>query len=540
MAMFQKYWRTETGFFLAIWSVLMVGGRSRFFQDPGTFWHTVVGGQMLDTKQLIYRDTFSFTFAGQPWSPHQWLGECLMALLHRVDGLDTLLLATVTILAGLYTWLAGRLLRSGLHWSLAAVVVGLTVAASSSHFHIRPHLATIVFMGCTFGYLCDFEAGRKNIRHLLWLVPIYWFWTNVHGGILGGLATMGFALGGWCGTRFIGKTSPIGGVRQAGAFGLLILACAATAFINPYGLRLPQIWLDIMRADLPGIIQEHAPLDPSRPDGWIVLVFGLVYLLALVSVWPNWPRITWLLPCLWFYLACSRIRHAPLFAITAALAIADILPCTAWARRVARSGSDLFRFPDAVRPMLEARGVEHVACPSSSLSPHPSSLLWRPALLPIGVILLSLVLQVGQVPVPVFGHRWARLDADYWPTDILPNLQPFQYTRAKGTPIFNEYLFGGFLIYNMPGLRVFVDDRCELYGDRWLENYVRAEWQETARYFIECEKTYQPFDLALTRTGSGFDRFFDTSAGWHALRRTEAATLYERRVASGRVASGDW
>ena len=117
--MFKRYWRPETGIFLGIWLVLLIGGRSKFLQDPGTFWHTVVGEQMLSTHQLIYHDTFSFTFAGQPWSPHQWLGECIMAALHRLDGLDTLLLATVTVLASLYTWLAHRLIRAGLHWSLS-------------------------------------------------------------------------------------------------------------------------------------------------------------------------------------------------------------------------------------------------------------------------------------------------------------------------------------------------------------------------------------------------------------------------------------
>src|SRR5438477_12300087 len=106
-------WPVAIGLFLAIWLLLMIGGRSRFFRDPGTFWHTVVGEQMLTTGKLIYQDTFSFTFAGQPWSPHQWLGECLMALVHRVGGLDGLLLVTVACLAGLYTWLACRLMRSG-------------------------------------------------------------------------------------------------------------------------------------------------------------------------------------------------------------------------------------------------------------------------------------------------------------------------------------------------------------------------------------------------------------------------------------------
>jgi hypothetical protein len=516
--MLKKFWQPETGIFLALWLLLMVGGRGKFFQDPGTFWHTVVGRQMLESRQLIYHDSFSFTFAGHSWSPHQWLGECVMALLHGIDELDSLLLAAATILAVLYTWLAHRLSRSGLHWSLAALLVGLTVAASSSHFHVRAHLATIVFLGWTYAYLCDFEARRKRLARLFWLVPVYLLWTNLHGGMLGGLGTMGVALAGWSLAGLAGKPSPITQARQALAFALLIVACAVTMVINPYGLRMVRIWQGIMDGDLPEIILEHAPLDPARPDGWIVLAFGLVYMLVLINVLPRWPRITWLLPCLWFYLTCTRIRHAPLFSITAALGIADMLPYTRWAARMAASGSDLFRVPDKEPPSGERRRE------------------WRPALLPICLVVAAILFQVGRVEVPVVGHGWARLDATYWPVEVLPALRRHQDSRSAGTPIFNEYLYGGFLIYQAPGYRVFVDDRCELYGDQWLKDFVLAEWQDTADHIKKWEGTYPTFDLALTKTGSGFDRYFGSCRDWEAVESTETATLYRRCALSAQTA----
>ncbi len=512
--MLKRYWRAETGIFIGLWLLLLIGGRSRFLQDPGTFWHTVVGEQMLATHQLIYQDTFSFTFAGHPWSPHQWLGECLMALLHRIDGLDTLLLATVTILAGLFTWLAHRLIRAGLHWSLATVAVGLTMAASSSHFHIRPHIATMAGMAFTFAFLLDFESGRKTLRRMWWLVPIYMVWTNLHGGMLGGLATMGIALAGWSGYRLVRIDSPIVSLREAVVFAAIIAACALTILVNPYGLGMPRIWSTIMAGDLPQIIVEHAPLDPTKSDGWIVLVFAAVYLVVLLGTMPRWPRMTWLLPLVWFLLTCSRIRHAPLFAIGGMLAIAEMLPYNRWAQRIAQSGSDLFQMPAA--------------------APRPvHSAWWRPALLPAGVVLLAVVFQAARVPLPVIGHGWARLDPSYWPIEILPELKQYQGKRDRAVPIFNEYLFGGFLIYHTPGFQVFVDDRCELYGDGWLHEYVHAEWNDTEHCMQQWADKYGPFELALTRSGSGFDRCLSDSRDWTAVHRTETATLYRRRPANG-------
>src|SRR5438477_11622618 len=69
------FWRAETGLFFALWLLLLVGGRSRLFRDPGTFWHTVVGEQIISTGEFRDTDSFSYTFAGQHWIPHQWLGE---------------------------------------------------------------------------------------------------------------------------------------------------------------------------------------------------------------------------------------------------------------------------------------------------------------------------------------------------------------------------------------------------------------------------------------------------------------------------------
>jgi len=82
--MLNRLLRPETGFFLGIWLFLMVGGRSRVFRDPRTFWHTATGHWIFSTGQLIDTDPFSFTFAGKPWVAYEWLGKCLMAVLDGI------------------------------------------------------------------------------------------------------------------------------------------------------------------------------------------------------------------------------------------------------------------------------------------------------------------------------------------------------------------------------------------------------------------------------------------------------------------------
>jgi hypothetical protein len=522
----RAFWSPTAGIFIGLWLFLMVIGQSRLFQDPGTFWHTVVGERMVSSGHLIYTDPFTFTFNGKHWIGHQWLGECLMALIHRLDdrtSFDSLLLVTVTILAGLYAWLAHRFLRVGLHWSLAAVAAVLLLSASASHFHIRPHIGSIVFLAVTMGYLTDFENGRIGVGRLAMLIPIYLVWTNIHGGTLGGLATIGITLAGWCGWRIMGLDSPIRDWRRFFGVCALLAGCIATIVITPYGTLIVRTWLAIMESPtLREIIVEHRKLTLDRADGWAIVLLGAAYLAALISTLPRWPRVTWLLPLVWFYLATSRIRHGPLFAVTAGVALADMLPYTAFARWAVRTGSDLFILTDAAAPSGKPRD-------------------FRPALLPALLVLTAFGLQQSRIVVPIIGYGWARLDPSYWPVELLPELEEYQDTRPDGTRIFNDYYLGGFLIYFTPGYRVFVDDRCELfrsetdeYTDQWLDEFVHARQEETALAIRKWQKQHGSFDFALVQVptdGSrSFDDYFRASPDWELVKRTRTAALYRRIV----------
>jgi hypothetical protein len=507
--MLRRYWRPQTFIFLGTWLALMLAGRSRFFLDPGALWHIVVGQGILSRGELPHADSWSCTFAGEPWIAQQWLGEWVLALLHQVGGLDTVLLATATLLACLYTWLGHRLMRAGMHPLIAVLVVALAVLASSYHFHPRPHLINLVLLGWTFARLCDFEAGRTSLKGLFWLVPLYALWANVHGGMVGGVATIAAAAAGWGVAKLIGRETPLTSYRQLLVLGALVLACGLTAFLNPYGAELPRVWFELLGSPLlPRIIQEHGPLLGAGSVAWTVVLFGLIYLAALLGVPPRRVRVTWLLPLLWFALTWTRIRHGPLFVITAALALGEMYPYIRWREWLVRMGSVTCRL----------RTADPAAAPA-----RPA---WAPASLPVLLVLAALALEAAAVPVPVLGRGWARPEPTASPVELLPELRAYEKASPPGTPIFNDMFYGGFLIYYTPGLKVFVDDRCELYGDRWLEQYAEAYYHHPER--IEGWAGEYGFDRALVIPGSVFDRYLQTAGGWAEVRRTEGAVLYRR------------
>jgi hypothetical protein len=507
--MAEKYWRAETGIFLGLWLGLMVFGRSQMFRDPGTLWHVVVGQRILSSACFVTTDPFSFTHAGRPWIAQKWLAECAMALVHQVSQLDGLLVATATLLAGLYTWAAHRLIRTGIHWVLALFFVALALGASAFNLNPRPHLATLVLLGWTFAFLCDFEAGRSPLARLFWLVPLFLVWANAHDGVLGGFATLGLTVAGWGLARMKGAAGPIAGSQQLLSLTVLVVLCGLAIAVNPYGLEAPRAGLALMGSPvLPRLIDEHGPL-LARSTGPMILPMAVVFVVTLLGVRPLRPRVTWLVPLFWLGLAFTRIRHGPLFAITGLVALADLFPATCWAAWLVRAGSDLYR------PLVD------------DPRPAPAGLDFSPALIPVGVVLTAVALQLGGVRAPVLGRGWATLDGRYWPVDLLPELRAYEQEHPDGTPVFNELLFGGFLIYHTPGLRVFIDDRCEIYGDEGLMAYSDALEHDPAQ--LDRWAREFGFELALTSTGSAFDRYLRQERGWTLVRETEAGSLYLRR-----------
>lgn len=508
--------------FGAVWILLITSGRGRLFQDPGSFSHTVIGERIVETGQLIYRDSFSFTRFGDPWIAQQWLGECVMAVVHRLAGLDGLLAVTASLIALLYSGLAFRIERSGMNLVIGSLILFLSFAAGSHHFHVRPHVVTILFMAVLYSRLSDVESGKTGPGSLFWLVPMFVLWANIHGGALGGLFTFLIVAAGWTIAWGLGRPGPIRDRRQSASLWALVLLCFATPIVNPYGPALPATWLDIMRSQaISELIREHASVLTLLRHGdtasfipiAILLSLGVFYLAILAGTDGRDRKVTWFVPIVWLFLSLSRIRHAPLFGVLSVIAIADMFPYCRWVHRLGDRGLVAFR----ARNPVEGPRVSHI-----------------PGYVVAAVVTAAALIAFhGSAQLPSNAQKWVKLDAVHWPLDVLPELQALDKNRAQGSMIFNDMLFGGFLMYHTPGLRVFIDDRCELYGDDFLLKYVKADRSD----FESWTKAYR-FDLALLEPDSTYRKFIEENPDWHVVTRCPAAVLYQKRRSADAGADG--
>src|SRR5438552_1363752 len=95
----RRWWRFETAIFLILWFHWMRVGPAQLLLDPGPFWSTVIGQHILSDGQAPHQEDFSCSMPGHPWNSHQWLAQAIMAIVHGISKLDSLVLAAATLLA---------------------------------------------------------------------------------------------------------------------------------------------------------------------------------------------------------------------------------------------------------------------------------------------------------------------------------------------------------------------------------------------------------------------------------------------------------
>jgi hypothetical protein len=131
-------------------------------------------------------------------------------------------------------------------------------------------------------------------------------------------------------------------------------------------------------------------------------------------------------------------------------------------------------------------------------------------------------------PLPLVGDGWARPTPRVWPVGMSQALAEFEAECPDGTPIFNEPVLGGFLIYNYPKLRVFIDGRCELYGEPFLRDFLAA-WQNPE--MVGRWQAQYGFRAALIEADSPLRGYFDKTDEWQLVAETPTAKFYRCRSA---------
>ena len=304
------------------------------------WWLLAVGRRIVETGAYIYKDPFTFTVTGTPWSPQAYASGILFYLLFKMGGMGAITVLRVLLVGAVAALTLRTLRRVGAAWAIAAPLVVIALVSAHSRFTDRGQLFEYVFLAWLVGFLLTCHERRGWAFFVAPLV-VQLAWVQLHSSfLLGPVLAAIFFVSEWIAphTKIFHPLHRHDWKRAATLVALLALACAINP--NPKAFLI-QPFDPAQREMLTRFTLEwKSPFDPAIATGnfhpyyEVLLALAAGAVLLRLSTLPLAPVAMLLATAI---LSFQSHRFRVEFALVAAPMIALLLrdaPVVALARRV--------------------------------------------------------------------------------------------------------------------------------------------------------------------------------------------------------------
>lgn len=429
------------------------------------WWHLRTGLWILQHHAVPRSGLFS-QYSSRPWVDSSWAFDTLVAAGYKLLGLKVfpvLLIFFKLLMAALTFLLAGG--RRGNFW--CAILLSAIAQYVIVDLLPLPILFSILFFGVALLLLL---ASRRSgdMRPLYYLPPLFFLWANLHGQFLSGLLLLVLYLVGvvierllhsYCVTSFSVCAQPLASVCAIGAFS------AAATLMTPYLFQLfPSAFQAVYNRVLFESFQEMQALSFRRPQDFLLLFLVMAAFLAL-----------------------GRQRSRDLFKL------ATMCVFIMFAFRIQRDVWCVV-FP-AIAVIADAVADWH---------PQTEPLgrrgwKWE---MPLVATFVLVVFVVAIIRIPSSKELMSQTSG------VFP-VRACDFIRANQLPgpLFNTYIWGGFLIWYLPEYPVIIDGRLNLYGNEINERYFRIT---SGAQRLETDPGFTGARIILLEHSSGMLRALTT------------------------------
>jgi hypothetical protein len=384
--------------------------------DPDIWWHLHNADYLVQHHSFSRYDRYSFTAAGHSWISHEWLAELPYYFAWRASGLRGIDALSLAILSLIFLGTLYLCYRECGNYKAAVLASSYAILLGRVSFGPR----TILFgYACLVAMLIVLQRFRQNGRGPLWMLPpLFCLWVNTHGSWFIGLIIFSMIVAGGLVRLTWGMVESQPWTRSQKK-NLLLAWCGSVAmlFVNPFGARLVFYPLDLAFRQKLNVehVAEWVSLNFHDFRGKLVLVLLIVLLVSTLLRPRRWVLAELVVVLFALYSGLTYVRFLFLLGIVVAPVLAKILD-----------------FAPPYRPELDTPVINSFAI----------------LLMIAGVI-----------------HYWPResqLQAsvdDQYPRQAVSYLE----THPPSGPMVNYYLWGGYVNWKDPDLKVFVDSRADIF-----------------------------------------------------------------------------
>ena len=254
------------------------------------WWMLAVGRRIVETGRYIYKDPFTFTVTGTPWSPQSYASAILFYILFKAGGTGALTVLRV-LLVGAMTALTFRTLRRiGVAWALAAPLVVVMLVNSHSRLTDRGQLFEYVILAWFIGFLLTSHERRGRSFYIL-PVAVQLAWVQLHSSFLLGPVIAGlFFAGEWIAARTgVGRALHEHDWKRAWTL-VMLMALACLVNPNPKAFLLQPF--DPVQRELMSrfTLEWKSPFDPAMASGNFHPYYEILLAIAAIAVVVRLPK----------------------------------------------------------------------------------------------------------------------------------------------------------------------------------------------------------------------------------------------------------
>jgi hypothetical protein len=359
---------------------------------------------------------------GKPWVAYSWLFEVIVYGLYQAFGLVGIVLYTTAFSLLIAAALHRLVRRFALPFALEILVTAIGLGALMPLFSPRSWLFTILFFAVEVDLIV--MARRSGNTSGLWfLPPLFVVWANTHIQFCYGLLLLGFVSVEALLDKFVPESVQGSTARPIPFLSSLqvLVACIAATLVTPYHFHLYSILIGlIQQTGQFRDIQEMQPLPFRDVASWCVLFAALG---AAFSMGRR--KDAWVFPLLSLiagsFLSFRAIRDVWFLAVTALPIIASCWP----------TGEPAQRF---------------------ALTKPRVALVAAAGLIAICVIAWKQDISPSHLETVV---------AEHFPVAAVAVVEQ----RGYQGPLYNDYGWGGYLIWRLRTIPVIIDNRGNVHGD---------------------------------------------------------------------------
>lgn len=385
--------------------------------DPDFGWQ-LRNGQTFLTTGIFYKDPYSYTMPSFPVVSHEWFSDVIIALIYGPTGFYGLsaiftLVFLVPLFFVFYFTLTKeypkKFISNSILWHTSILIFSIGILFN--YYYVRPQ----VFSWALWSILALVIVSRKRfVKYRFYLPILFFIWANLHGGFGLGIAIV----------FFLAVYSSVAARKIQIKNFLAAILCLLATFINPFGITL---WREVLSTFFSSNVRANVVEWRS------IITFGFTFLdfllffeaaISTVLIWYFWKKINLeliIINFLLLFIGMSSLKNMPFWMIFNLVLFPQLI--YALYKKISKNKISVSRFKKA--------GVF--------------------------VFVSSIVLAFS-----LYYMYMTNVDVSF---DFYPkNAVAYLANNLPQGQIFSQHAWGGYLIWQLPQKKVFIDGRMSVWS----------------------------------------------------------------------------